>query len=162
MYDTNKDGKISGDELDKCGALKSAIAQIDKGGEGFITAEKIATRVKEWQDSKLGRMSMTCLIQHNGQPLADADVKFVPEKFLGSNMIVASGKTDKNGLAVISIPTSGERTDPPGVPPGLYRVEVTKAGANIPAKYNTDTILGQEVALDAKGIREGIKFNLKY
>ncbi len=48
--------------------------------------------------------------------------------------------------------------------PGLYRVVVTAPGMNIPAKYSTeaDTVLGQEVALDAAGIREGIKFDLKF
>ena len=50
----------------------------------------------------------------------------------------------------------------PAWPPGWYRVEITKAGENIPAKYNTHTTLGQEIALDAAGIREGIKFSLQY
>lgn len=161
MYDTNKDGKISGDELNKCGALKAALAQIDTSGEKAITAAMITARIKVWQNSKLGRMSLSCTVLHNGRPLPGADVKFVPEKFLGENVKEAVGKTDQNGVAMISVPTSG-RTDPPGVAPGLYRVEITKAGENIPAKYNTDTTLGQEVALDAAGIREGIKFNLQY
>lgn len=160
MYDTDKDGKISGAELDKCPALKAAIGQIDDTGEGAVTAAKITARVKKWQDSKLGRMSLSCTILRNGAPLADADVKFVPEKFLGEEIKTASGKTDKNGVAMISVATSG-REDPPGVAPGLYRVEVTK-GSEVPAKFNTDTTLGQEVALDAKGIQEGIKFNLSY
>ena len=42
------------------------------------------------------------------------------------------------------------------------RVEITAPGLNIPAKYNTETTLGQEVALDAKGIQEGISFDLKF
>jgi hypothetical protein len=60
-------------------------------------------------------------------------------------------------VAMIAIPNDF----PPGVAPGFYRVEITKSGETIPAKYNTDTILGQEAAIDAKGIREGIKFDLK-
>jgi len=162
MYDANKDGKISGAELDKCPALKAAMAQIDTTGDGAITAAKITARIRAWQESKLGRMSLSCTVQHNGQPLSGAEVKFVPEKFLGENMRPASGKTDQYGMAMLSVPTSGARDDPPGVAPGLYRVEITKPGANIPAKYNTETTLGQEVALDAKGMQEGIKFNLKY
>ena len=50
--------------------------------------------------------------------------------------------------------------DPPGVAPGLYRVEITKEGANIPAKYNTETIYGQEVGLDAANIREGLVYEI--
>jgi hypothetical protein len=43
-------------------------------------------------------------------------------------------------------------------------VEITKAGLAIPAKYNTQTILGQEVALDAAAFRfqTGINFDLKF
>ena len=161
MYDTDKDGKLSGAELDKCPALKSALAQIDKSGDGTITAAKITARIKRWQDSKFGRIALSCTVLRNGQPLPDAEVQFVPEKFLGDNIKTASGKTDRNGGAIISVPTSG-RDDPPGAAPGLYRVEITKAGDNIPPKYNTNTTLGQEVALDAKGIQEGIRFDLKY
>ena len=74
-------------------------------------------------------------------------MKFVPEEFLGSNMIVATGETDQNGMASnVSIPTSGKQSDPPGVPQGFYRVEITKSGLNIPAKYNTQTVLGHVVA----------------
>ena len=41
---------------------------------------------------------------------------------------------------------------------------VTAPGGNIPAKYSTEegSILGQEVAMDAKGIQEGLKYDLKY
>jgi hypothetical protein len=161
MYDANKDGKISGAELDKCPALKTAMAQIDKTGEGAITADMITKRIENWQKSKLGRISLSCTVLHNGRPLPNAEVQFVPEKFLGGNIKTAYGKTDQNGVAMISVETT-DRSDPSGAPPGLYRVEITKTGEDIPAKYNTATILGQEVALDAAGIREGIRFNLAY
>ena len=161
MYDIDKDGKISGAELDKCPALKAALAQIDTSGKGAITADMITERIKAWQNSKLGRMSLSCTVLRNGRPLPDAEVRFVPEKYLGENVKMAQGKTDRNGVAMISVETI-DRSDPPGVAPGLYRIEIAKAGENIPAKYNTETTLGQEVALDAAGIREGIRFNLAY
>ena len=158
LYDADHDGKLSGEELDKCPGLKAAIDNIDRSGNGEITAEKITARIRAWQDSRLARMSLGCRVTHNGVPLAGAEVKFVPEKFLGENLKTATGKTDANGLAMIATPESG----PPGVAPGFYRVEITKAGEDIPAKYNTETIFGQEVAVDAKGVREGIRFDLKY
>jgi hypothetical protein len=163
LFDANKDGKLSGDELNKCPGVKAAIEQIDPSGNGEITAETIAARIKAWQDTKLARMTMSCTVLHNGQPLAGAVVKFVPEKFLGKNLKTGTGKTDAHGIAMLSIPTTGPH-DPPGMAPGFYRVEITKEGEQIPAEYNTDTILGQEVARDAKGIMDmkGIKFNLKY
>jgi hypothetical protein len=163
MFDTNKDNKISGAELDKCPGLKAAVTKVDPGNEG-VTAEMVSNRIKAWQNSKLGRMSLACTVTRNGRGFEGAEVKFVPEKFLGLDdpKWIASGKTDMNGMVMLSVPTSGEREDPPGVPPGFYRVEITKPGMNIPAKYNTETILGQEVANDAVGIMEGIRFDLKF
>lgn len=161
IYDTNKDGKISGDELDRCPGLKAAIAQIDTSGQGAVTAEMITARIKSWQDSKIARMPVSCVLMRRGVPLSGATVTFVPEEFLGANVMAASGKTNERGLAAIGVPTTGPN-DPFGVAPGFYRVEITKTGDKIPAKYNTKTILGQEVAADAKGILGAIKFNLNY
>ena len=161
MYDANGDGKISGVELDKCPALRAAVARIDKTGEGAITADMITERIEDWQRSRLGRIPLTCTVLRNGRPLANAEVRFVPAEFLGPNVRPAKGRTGPNGAATINIETTN-RSVPPGVAPGLYSVEITKVGENIPAKYNTSTTLGQEVASDAVGIREGIKFMLFY
>lgn len=157
-FDTNKDGKISGEELDKCPGVKAALAQIDTSGNGEVTADMITARIKVWQSSKLGRTSFSCRVTHNGRPLQGAEVKFVPETFLGENVKVALGKTNVNGMAMISIP----ELTPPGIAPGLYRVEITKPGLNIPAKYNKETILGQEIAQDTPNIQEGITYQLSF
>jgi hypothetical protein len=163
QFDANHDGKLSGEELDKCPGLKAAIEKVDQSGKGEITADDIAARIMAWQDTKLARMTVSCMVLHDGKPLVGAKVKFVSEKFLGKNVKAATGTTDKNGIAMLSIKTAGPR-DPPGVAPGFYRVEITKTGEQIPAKYNSATIFGQEIARDAKGIQDmkGIKFNLKY
>jgi hypothetical protein len=173
QLDTNGDGVIQGAELDKCPGVKAALERVDPKGKGRITAEMITARVEAWDQSRLGRMRLYCAVTHNGKPLAGALVKFVPEKFLGHDDPgwLATGETDKNGRAMVTIPVSGQREDPPGVPPGFYRVEITKPGEKIPAKYNTETTLGQEVARDAKGIEEAfesphrdvvISFELEY
>ena len=164
MYDTNKDGKISGDELDKAPALKAAIAQLDPSGKGEITADMIDTRIKAWKDTKLARMTVSCTVTRNGHPFPDATVTFVPEKFLGPKVETGTGKTDAHGIAMLSVPTTGRQ--PPGMGPGFYRVVITKEGMKIPEKYSTEanTVLGQEIARDAEGIQnmKGIKFNLKF
>jgi len=159
MFDIDKDGKLSGEELIKCPGLKAAVIRIDTDGDGAITAEEITARIKAWQDSKLGRSVFMCKVTRNGMPLVGADVKLVPEKYLGENVQVAEGKTDKSGMAMINIPNM----TPPGIAPGLYRVEITKAGENIPAQYNVNTILGQEIAHDSQEMMQGgVVFNLQY
>ena len=95
------------------------------------------------------------------QPIAGAEVKFVPESFLGPGLKTGTGTTDKNGDAMISQPSRGGDDPAIGMCPGFYRVEITK-GNEIPAKYNTATILGEEVAGDAVGLSTGLAFELEY
>ena len=45
--------------------------------------------------------------------------------------------------------------------PGYYRVEITK-GSEIPAKYNTATILGEEISGDAVRRPDNLEFKLEY
>ena len=161
IYDADKDGKIGGAELEKSPPLKYASSRIDLDGDGAITAYEITARIKVWQDSKIGRMPLSCTVMRNGRPLADAEVRFVPEEFLGKNIKTVTGVSNSNGSAMLKVETTDD-SDPPGVPPGLYRIEITKTGENIPAKYNTETMLGQEVALDATGILGGVKCFLNY
>jgi hypothetical protein len=162
QYDTDHDGKLSGAELDACPSIKSALANIDTAGEGSVTAEKLTARIQTWQKG-VARIGFGITVQRNGEPLADAEVKFIPEKFMGDNYPTCTGKTDGNGKADIVRPPVEGGDNRPGIPPGFYRVEITK-GSEIPAKYNTSTTLGQEVAVDNKIVRlpEGVTFDLKY
>ena len=90
---------------------------------------------------------------HNGKPIAGATVTFVPEKFLGENRMVATGKTDANGVATMSHGQFDVLGWKPAVVPGFYRVEIEKQGERIPSKYNTDTILGQKSRRTQRGFR---------
>jgi hypothetical protein len=160
-YDSNKDGKISGAEFDKVPALREGLPQgFNTTKEKGVTADMITERIKKWQDVyKTGLMgSQSCQVTLAGKPLVGAEIKYVPEGFLGSNMPVCSGTTGPDGIASISVPVA-EPTDPHGAPPGWYKVQITKAGENIPAKYNTQTTLGVEIAPDVRGTPT--KFDLK-
>jgi hypothetical protein len=154
-FDANKDGKISGEELDKCPSLKSAVGRLDPKGEG-IKAEAIQNTIEQWHRMKIGRVAYTIQVLHNGRPLPDATVSFVPEKFLGSSFQTAVGKTGPSGGAQMSYPN----TTPAGVATGFYRVEITKDGESIPAKYNTESILGAGVVGPVSGL--AAVYNLKY
>jgi len=162
QYDADGDGLIQGDELNKAPALKSALENLDTNQDGGVSAEEIAERVKAWQQTKVGAMSLSCTVTYRGQPLQGATVKFVPEEFLGDEIQTATGQTNQFGVAVLNVPADPDLPgDVPGVQCGLYRVEITKQGADIPAIYNTQTILGQEVADDCAAVRRGIIFELK-
>jgi len=149
MYDTNQDGKISGEEFDACSSLK-AIAK-----DGAVTADLIAAKITEWQKGNIGRVAVSVKILHNGKPLPGASVKLTPEKFLGTDIQSATAITYANGEAGITVPVA------PGVPQGMslgfYRIAVTKDGESIPAKYNTETTLGLAVLGDVNPT-----FNLVY
>ena len=86
LYDTNKDGKISGAELDKAPALKAAMETMGTNKDKGITADDITARIKAWQATKVGRIGgVGCTIIRNGKPVEDAEVKYVPEDFHGEN-----------------------------------------------------------------------------
>jgi hypothetical protein len=163
-FDENKDGKISGKELDKCPGIKASLKVMKTDKDKGVTKEMITGRIEKWIESKIGRTTISCTVTRNGKPLEGAKVTFVPEPFLKDALPQnAEGVTNQMGMAMISLPVeTGPDADPPGIPPGMYRVEVTKAGDNIPAKYNTATELGQEISLDNIDIQMGIKFPLKY
>ena len=127
---------------------------MDSNHDGKISAEEITAQIQEWADSKVGRMSISCLITCSGQPLPGATVRFVPEKFLGDAIKAAEGTTDRFGVAIMKSPAGS------GVCPGFYRVEITKNDETIPGKYNTETQLGQEVAPDAASSGP-LKFEVK-
>ena len=162
-YDTNKDGFLDAKELEKAPALQSALKEIDTNSDGKISADEIAARITSWQDSKLGMTTLLTRISLDGQALEGATVTFVPEEFLGNDIQKAVGTTGKNGTTMMSIEhpqTPGLR----GVQPGLYRVEVSKmvgGKESIPAKYNTATTLGVEVAQGSPAMNAGVKFDLK-
>lgn len=160
MHDADNNGKLSGEELDKCPGLKAALPRLN-GGE--VTADMIAARIRAWQETKAGRLPAACVVYHNGSPLEGAEVKFVPEKFLGDNMPSGSAMTDAGGTAQVSMAgVEGTAHDPFGLPPGFYRIEITKPGLDIPAKYNTETVLGAEIALDSGIMQNDIRLNLEF
>ena len=161
QYDTDGDGLIKGAELNKARALKAAMENLDTNKDGGVSAEEITARIKTWQKTNVGKMSLSCTVHRRGRPLQRATVKFVPEKFLGDQIQTATGETDEFGVAVLSAPPDPDVPGDAGVPCGLYRVEITKQDANIRAMYNTETILGQEVAVDCANARRGIAFDVE-
>jgi len=151
LYDADKDSLLSKTELKKCPGLLGAMGSYDSDGDDKISASEIAERIKTWQASRIAMASLNCKVTVGGRPLAGAIMTFVPETYLGSDIKSASGTTDPNGLATIRV-ADADLPDSlkgiPGIHYGTFRVMITHPTKSIPAKYNTETRLGHEIAHD--------------
>jgi len=152
QYDSNGDGVVSGAELDQAPALRAGLPRLDANGDKAISADEVAGRIEQWRRGGVALMSFACTVTLDGQPLSGATVTFEPEAFLGDQYKTASGVTSDYGTASATIPKE-ERPDPTlsGMHVGLYKVKISKRVGDreiIPARYNEQTILGQEVSRD--------------
>ena len=115
-------------------------------------------------DPQSAVLSANCMVRRNGQPLAGAEVRFVPMPVLEDVLPTGSGVTDADGVAMIAAPReklSGAAPKLPLMPPGLYLVEVTHPSVPIPEKYNRQTVLGRELSTETVyGGRLGVDLKL--
>jgi hypothetical protein len=167
QYDKDGDGKVAGAELEAAPALKAAIKNLDTDGDGGVSAAEVSARVNAWKGMETSLVSVPCKVTLDGEPLVGATVTFEPESFLGDDVKHAIGTTTPYGMAAPSVPAE-ERADPKspsGAYFGLYKVRISKmvgGKETIPARYNTQTILGQEVSYDDPGVKNrNIVFALK-
>jgi hypothetical protein len=148
-YDTNNDGALDAKELEACPGLRSALKRIDKNNDGRLTADEIADRLAFFE--REGAMvGVGVEVTFDGNPLSGATVTLVPEKFLGPYFKPCAAVTDRIGTGALEDENSGDL-----IPLGFYRVEVSKKNSKgqetIPTRYNTKTVLGQEIAPDVEG-----------
>ena len=156
LYDADGDGKLSGAELDKASGIKAAINQVDKDGDGAVSEDEIEDRINEWKSSKIGLTSFRCKVKLDGRPLIGAKITYEPEPIFDGALKPGFGTTDGNGIANPTLPEA-DRPNPlfEGMPVGFYKVKVSleaNGKETVPAKYNTETILGQEVGPNAEGM----------
>lgn len=153
QYDKDGDGSLSAAELESVPSLAST--NFDANGDGNVSPEEITDRIGAWQDTQLGLISFACQVVLDGRPLAGATVKFIPETFLGDNVLPASDTTNKYGIANLSIAKEHLRADLKNhsvIHCGVYKIEITHPEVRIPARYNTETTLGQEAAIETVGM----------
>ncbi len=163
-YDANKDGALDVKELNKCPSLREAMSRgLDKNKDGRVTEDELEERMSIYQEEgMLGSVMVEVRLDGNG--LRGATVTLTPEKFMGASFKPATGTTDASGSAVLQV----EGLEQGVVPYGHYRIEVSRQGAGgkelIPARYNTQTILGREVAparaLDSRGENDSLVLRL--
>jgi hypothetical protein len=161
LFDENKNSAIDGSELAKCPGLQAAMPRVDQDGNGKLTANEISARVSQYQTQSVGMMSLTCKVTYNGQPLPGAKITFVPEEFMSKVLKPATGTANVDGQAGLT--TEGAPVG--GIQVGLYRIQVSLPDAagqeSLPARFNTESTLGAEVALDVPQLERGLKLDLK-
>lgn len=141
--DKDSDGLLSESELKSAPGLESCTKILDKDGNGQLSREEIEDRIKLYRESQTGLISFACVIKWQNKPLNGAEVKLVPEPFLGGMVEAATGKSSRDGSVFFKVPSAPV----PGVAQvGMYTVEVTSSSVKIPSKYNTETTLGVEVS----------------
>lgn len=151
QYDADGDGVLSRAELAACPAMLAAMDHYDRDRSGTVSKEEIADRISSWQRGGIAIVQLICKVTRDGRPVEGATVRLNPEPFLGGEIKPAVGTTRKGGMAVMEIPAEelpSDMKDVRGVHCGVYKVEITHPQQSIPARYNSETQLGHEVARD--------------
>jgi EF hand len=141
-FDKNRDGSLDTTELRACPALYGALAAIDTNGDKRLSKDEIRKRVEAYASGTTGSIAVTCTVRLDGEPLTDATVTFDPEPCMAEALKPANAKTNNSGQCT-EYQIDGKTYS--GLAAGLYRIRVTKDGASIPPRFNTQSILGQEV-----------------
>jgi hypothetical protein len=166
MYDTDSDGFIAGSELEVSPGINASMKKVDANQDGKVSEQEISDRISALASQKVGLMTFTCDVTLDGRPLEGATVTFEPEEFLGDTINAASDSTNIVGTASPSIPKDKRpsTTTPPGIQAGIYKVRISKlvnGQETVPAIYNSETILGKEVARDDSAIKnKQVRFTL--
>jgi hypothetical protein len=149
-HDADGNGSLSASELEALPAINHRRDAYDADKNGQVDLHELTSRLERVFDGRTGLMAAACRVTHNGKPLKDAIVHFVPIPTIDGSVAIASGVTLTNGTTMLSIrqedlpPNSPQRAGL--VQPGLYFVEVTHDQLKIPEQYNVKTTLGREIS----------------
>ena len=150
-YDTDRSALLSASELEACPGLAAARQAYDTDGDDQISEQEIATRIESWYERRLALTSLSCRVHYKGKPLAGAEVVMTPEAYLGDSVKPARGTTTAAGSGIMAVSDDDlpeEHRGIKGVHYGTYKVQITHPEVELPAKYNTETTLGHEIAHD--------------
>jgi hypothetical protein len=153
LYDKNADGALAGDELNAVPGIKKHLDKYDRDSDQRVTRDEISTRLSDWSSQKIALMGRSYIVTLDGRALEGASITLVPEPYLGENVKQATGDTGPGGLTRMShaeedLPKSANGRPLYGVKGGTFKIQITHPSRKIPAKYNTATELGDEIAYD--------------
>jgi hypothetical protein len=158
-FDKDNSGSLEPGEVNPaCPALHQAFAAIDGSRDRKLSAEELRKRVEAYAAVDSGTVSVGCIVTLDGAALEGATVTFVPEACMGEAVKPAVAKTNVVGHCdQFTIDGKPHR----GPAPGLYKIQVTKDGATIPARFNTQTTLGREVYPDGRSGEVAVELHLR-
>jgi hypothetical protein len=163
LYDANGDGTLDVKELKASPPLGNLLENLKTrfpDHPDSLTAADISGRLEEWVKSPATLFTGMAIVYLDGKSLEGATVAFEPEAFLGSSYHSHQGQTNAAGTAILD----AELKDYPGIYVGLYRVRISKkvdGTETLPARYNTQTELGRELAHDNRNTAKSIMFSLQ-
>jgi len=164
IYDQNGDGVLDAKELSASPPLAELLQNLKARTPGHpdsLNAADIQSRLEEWLKAPTVLIASTVTVYLDGAMLEGATVTYEPEPFLGSSYRSHQGQTNSAGAAVLD-PDLKEFPD--SIYVGLYRVRISKkvdGKETIPAKYNTETELGREIAAGIRNSRANTRFSLE-
>jgi hypothetical protein len=165
LYDKNADGVLDANELKASPPLWDLLQNLKAQSPDHpdtLTAADIAGRLEEWVKSPATILPAMAVVYLDGKPLPKATVTFEPEPFLGPSYHSHQGTTTVGaGIAQLDpeLKAAGN-----GIYVGLYRVRISKkvdGKETLPARYNTETELGVELATGVRNASENTTFRLQ-
>jgi hypothetical protein len=158
QFDKDKSGSLDPGEVTACPALQQAFNAIDTSRDRKLSADELVKRVEAYAALPPGSVSVGVIITFDGAPLEGATVTFVPEPCMGDALKPATAKTNVAGHCD-QFEIDGKPFRGPAA--GLYKIQVTKDGVPIPARFNTQTVLGREVLPDGRSGEVAVELNLR-
>lgn len=147
LYDKDGDAALSTSELQSCPGLWVALKAYDQDNDNKISLAEIENRLQLFVDRETALTGLVATVTLDKQALVGAEVKFIPEPYLGKGIKPARATTQKRGAGMLAIdpadlPKNQQKIR--GIHYGTYRVEITHPERDIPRKYNAETTLGYE------------------
>lgn len=149
--DKDKNRALSTDELKSMPYVAPMAAAYDANRDHLLSEQEIADRLGSVVfDPRKALATGEFVVTRKGSPLAGAEVRLLPAPGLVDYLPIATGKSNRDGIARMTMEAEHRPANAPNVAglirPGLYRIEVTHPSIPVPAKYNEQTTLGVEVS----------------
>lgn len=155
MVDANKSSSLDRQEMAAYPSLLSALPRIDTDQDGTVTSVELQNRFNTYDQMAIGVLPFTCVIMGEKAPVEGVQAKLIPEPFMSTWLKPASGTSDATGQIIFKVDGATE----PGVPRGLYRLELS-GNNRLPPQFLAPTRMGVELMMDNREIESGMLIRL--